>query len=80
MEYVRTRTIVITGLVLTLVAVLAIVTLREVLRPGPGCTTALGDGAVEGHRDVFLSGEAPRSGVLSHLPQLPFCWDALSPR
>jgi hypothetical protein len=45
MEYVRTRTIVITGLVLALVAVLAIVTLREVLRPGPGCTTALGDGA-----------------------------------
>jgi hypothetical protein len=31
--------------VLALVAVLAIVTLREVLRPGPGCTTALGDGA-----------------------------------
>ena len=45
MEYVRARTIVITGLVLALVAVLAIVTLREVLRPGPGCTTALGEGA-----------------------------------
>jgi hypothetical protein len=45
MEYVRARTIVITGLVLVLVAALAVVTLREVLRPGPGCTTALGDGA-----------------------------------
>jgi hypothetical protein len=45
MEYVRTRTIVITGLVLALVAVLAVVALREVSRPGPGCTTALGDGA-----------------------------------
>ena len=45
MEYVRTRAIVITGLVLALVAVLAIVALREVLRPGPGCTTALGEGA-----------------------------------
>ena len=43
MEYVRARTIVITGLVLALVAVLAIVALREVLRPGPGCTTALGE-------------------------------------
>ena len=45
MEYVRARTIVITGLVLVLVAALAVVTLRVVLRPGPGCTTALGDGA-----------------------------------
>jgi hypothetical protein len=44
-EYVRARTIVITGIVLALVAVLAVVVLREVLRPGPGCTTALGEGA-----------------------------------
>ncbi len=45
MEYVRVRTIVISGLVLALVIGLTVVVLREVLRPGPGCTTAVGDGA-----------------------------------
>jgi hypothetical protein len=45
MERVRARTIVITGLVLALVAALAVVVLWQVLRPGPGCTTASGDGA-----------------------------------
>ena len=35
----------ITGLVLALVAGLTIVVLRVVLAPGPGCTTAAGDGA-----------------------------------
>ncbi len=45
MEYVRGRTIVITATVLALVAALTVVVLREALRPGPGCTTALGDGA-----------------------------------
>ena len=43
MEYVRVRTIVISGLVLALVIALTVVVLREVLRPGPGCTTAVGD-------------------------------------
>jgi hypothetical protein len=43
--YVRSRTIVITGLVLALVAGLTIVVLRLVLAPGPGCATAAGEGA-----------------------------------
>jgi hypothetical protein len=42
---VRSRTIVVTGLVLALVAGLTIVVLRLVLAPGPGCATAAGDGA-----------------------------------
>ena len=45
MECVRARPIVITGLVLALLAGLAVVVLYEALRPGPGCSTALGDGA-----------------------------------